>query len=66
LPRAARDGAPFFARSQELLKTSIETLDAAPDPNLGFVAGPLRAERTAVERSRASLDELEALAGLSP
>lgn len=65
-PRAVRDGAPFFARSQELLKTSIETLDAAPDPNLGFVAGPLRAERTAVERSRASMDELEALAGLSP
>ncbi len=65
-PLAAQSGAPFLARSKELLETSLASLDGAPEPNLGFVAGPLRAERAAVEQSLASLVEFETLAGLSP
>ncbi len=65
-PRTVRDNAPYLARSRELLEASLESLDGAPEPNLGFVAGPLRAERAAVAQSLASLVDFETRAGLSP
>ncbi|MDQ3784520.1 MAG: DUF4012 domain-containing protein [Actinomycetota bacterium] len=64
--RALEDGAPFFARSRELLEESLQTLEGAPDPYLGFVGEPLRTERAAVEEARASLIKFDTLAGLLP
>ena len=65
-PRTVRDKQPYLARSRELLETSLESLDRAPEPNLGFVAGPLRAERAAVAQMLASLVDFETRAGLLP